>query len=178
MIKKKIAWLASLLLVVAPLFSGCGIFNPPLRDSQGYYIAHFNCCGPVAIEKAINKYYRDQGIVFVKNPAPREEVSKRIQDDGQVFKSFLAIFERSSVCATWSWEMESVVKKYGFKLISVNDFEKLDPSKDIAFVLVRGKFISDQWHWMCYPVDKNITTYFGEDTKIDKIYLLKKASDD
>ena len=103
MIKKKIAWLASLLLVVAPLFSGCGIFNPPLRDSQGYYIAHFNCCGPVAVEAAINYYYQKQGIVFLKNPAPRKEISKLIQDDGMYFKKFLSFFVRQAVCSTWSW---------------------------------------------------------------------------
>jgi len=70
--------------------------------------------------------------------------------------------------------MKAVVKKYGFELITVNDFEKLDPSKDIALVLVYGRFLSRQWHWMCYPVDENVKTYFGPDTKIDKIYLLQK----
>jgi hypothetical protein len=172
--KKKLIWILSLLLVAAPLFSGCGIFHPPLKDSDGYYSRHFNCCGPVAIEAAINHYYHKQGIVFYTNPAPRNQISKRMQDDGIALKRFLSFFDRGAVCATWSWEMEKAVGKYGFKLVDVDEFEKLDPSKDIAFILVRGKFISQDWHWMCYPVDKDIKNYFGSKTKIDKILLLKK----
>ena len=54
------------------------------------------------------------------------------------------------------------------------DFKKLDPSKDIALVLIYGRFFSSEWHWVCYPIDKNISTFFGPDTNIDKVYLLKK----
>lgn len=178
MIKKKIAWLISLVFVLAPFFSGCGIFHPPSVDKDGYYTDHFYSCGPRAIEKAINEYYRKQGIVFAKNPAPNEEVSKLMQDEGQALKRLLSLFNKEVVQVTWSWEMKSAAKKFGFELINVKDFEKLDPSKDIALVLVYGKFISSQWHWTCYPVDKNITTHFGEDTKIDEIYLFKKTTTD
>ena len=171
---KKLLWLISLLFVLAPLFSGCGIFHPPQRDHSGYYIKHFTCCGPTAMEVAINEYYRKQGIVFAKNPAPRKEISKKIQDEGQLFKGFLSLFDNEAVCATWSWELKKVAKKYGFELINVKDFKKLNPDKDIALVLVYGKFLSSEWHWMCYPVDKNIKDFFGSDTKIDKILLLKK----
>ena len=173
-ITKGVVYFLSLLLIVSPLFSGCGVFNPPARNKDGYYIRHLTCCGPTAIEAAINEHYTKQGIVFAKNPAPRGEVSKKIQDDGQIFKGFLALFDREAVCVTWSWELKSVVKKYGFSLVTVEDFESLDPSKDVALVLVRGKFISKQWHWMCFPVEKNITNFFGENTKIDTILLLKK----
>ena len=48
--------------------------------------------------------------------------------------------------------------------------------KDIAFILVRGKFVSKEWHWMCYPVDKDIKTFFGPNTVIDKVLLLRKAN--
>jgi hypothetical protein len=174
--KKKISWVFAIAFLLGPFFSGCGIFHPAIKDSDGYYTAHFNCCGPISIEKAINRYYHNQGIVFVRNPAPRKEVSKIIQDNGQAFKSFLALLDRDAVCSTWSWEIKAAVKKYGFTLVNADDFEKLDPSKDIAFVLVRGKFLSKAWHWMCYPVDTNIKTFFGSDTKIDKILLLKKIN--
>ncbi len=60
------------------------------------------------------------------------------------------------------------------KVAVILGVEKLEPNKDIALVLVYGKFISSEWHWMCYPVDDNINTFFGSNTKIDKIYLLKK----
>jgi hypothetical protein len=155
-------------------FSGCGILNPAVKDGNGYHVAHLSSCGPTAMEEAINEYYRRQGVIFTKWPAPREEISKGIQDDGQLFKKALSLFDKEVVCVTWSWEMKSAAKKYGFELVSVKDFEKLDPAKDIALVLVYGKFFSSQWHWMCYPVNENIEDFFGSKTKIDKIYLLKK----
>ena len=85
------------------------------------------------------------------------------------------MFDKEIVCVTWSWEMKKAVEKYGFELITIDDFKKLNPEKDIAFVLVRGKFFSRQWHWMCYPIEENITKFFGENTKIDRIYLLKRV---
>jgi len=172
--KKKLAWLAAIFFLVGPLFSGCGVFHPPAKDKDGYFIKHFTCCGPTSIEAAINEYYRKQGVVFARNPAPRKEISKHIQDDSRLLKGFLSLIDRRIVCATWSWEMKSAVKKYGFELVSIDDLEKLEPNKDIALVLVYGKFISSEWHWMCYPVDNNINTFFSSNTKIDKIYLLKK----
>jgi hypothetical protein len=170
---KFISWAISLLVVITSL-AGCGIFNPPIKDRNGYYISHFESCGPIAMEAAINEYYRRQGIAFAKNPAPRKKISEKIQDDGQFFKGLSSLFDNRTVSITWSWEMKSVAKKYGFKLVSVDDLTKLDPLKDIAFILVRGKFFSSEWHWMCYPVDYNIINFFGSGTKIDKIYLLKK----
>ena len=173
--KKKLSWMMSLLFVLGPFFSGCGIFRPPSKDGDGYFTAHFDCCGPAAIENAINEYYRRQGVVFTRNPAPRKEISKQIQDNGMLLKKFMALFDNRVVCATWSWEIREVVKKHGFKIINVKKFKDLDPSTDIAFVLVRGKFFSRQWHWMCYPIEENITKFFGENTKIDRIYLLKRV---
>ena len=156
------------------LFSGCGILNPAAKDKNGYYVRHFDSCGPKAMEEAINEYYRQQGVIFTKNPAPREEISKGIQDSGQLFKKILSLLDREIVCVTWSWEMKSAAKKYGFELVNIKDFKKLDHTKDVALILVHGKFFSSQWHWMCYPINDNIEHFFGPDTKIDKIYLLKK----
>ena len=165
----------SLAIVLGPLFSGCGILHPPSRDGNGYYTAHFNCCGPTAIEAAINKYYSNHGIIICEKPYPsKKQISKQIQDDGMLLKKFLALFDNRIVCSTWSWEIREVVKKYGFELINIEKFENLNPSTDIAFVLVRGKFFSKEWHWMCYPVDEDIETFFGSETKIDKILLLRK----
>ena len=69
---------------------------------------------------------------------------------------------------------KNAAKKYGFELVNIKDFKKLDHTKDVALILVHGKFFSSQWHWMCYPINGNIEHFFGPDTKIDKIYLLKK----
>ena len=172
-IKKKFAWSLALAIFLWPLFSGCGVFDRPRVDSDGHYVKHFYCCGPIAIRKALTEYNKREGILN-KRYISSKEISKQIQEDGMMFKRFLSLLDKEFVCSTWSWEMKNAVKKYGFELVSVNNFKKLDPSKDIAFVLVRGKFLSKDWHWMCYPVDKGVETYFGTDTKIDLIYLLKK----
>ena len=165
----------SLLFVLGPLFSGCGIFYPPTRDGDGYYTKHFYCCGPTAVRAALGEYHARNGIVNVR-AITTEEISKQIQDNGKYFRKFLSFFNRDVVCVTWTWEMKAVMKKWGFELINIDDFEKLDPKKDIAFILVRGRFFSSEWHWMCYPVDNKVKTWFGSGTKIDKILLLKKIN--
>ena len=90
-VTKKISWIASLLFVLGPLFSGCGTFYPPLKDNDGYYTKHFYCCGPTAIAAAISEYNRRNGIVNVV-AITSEQISKQIQDDGTLFKSFLISF--------------------------------------------------------------------------------------
>tara|TARA_Y100001938_G_C8069300_1_gene422151 strand:+ start:256 stop:786 length:531 start_codon:yes stop_codon:yes gene_type:complete len=170
---KFISWFVSILIVVIPTI-GCGVFNPPQKDKDGYYIDHFYSCGPKAMELAINEYYKREGIKSSKSSVDRKKISKSIQRDGQALKTLLSFFDKETVCITWSWEMKNAANKYGFELIGVKDFEELDPSKDVALVLVYGKLLSSKWHWMCYPVDRNILNYFGPNTKVDKIYILKK----
>ena len=169
--KKKMAWFFSLSFAILPLLLGCSIFDSVARDNDGYYIKHLKSCGPEAIEKALIEYYKRKGIAYCVRA---DQISRQIQDKEQFLKKLLILFDNKTVRVTWSWEIKKILKKYGFKLINVNNFEKLDPKKDIAFVLVRGKFFSREWHWMCYPVEKNIRTFYGPDTKINAIYLLKR----
>ena len=48
-----------------------------------------------------------------------------------------------------------------------------DKEKDIAIVLIRGKFFTEQYHWVVYPID-NVKSFWGKNTVIDSIYLIKK----
>ena len=44
---------------------------------------------------------------------------------------------------------------------------------DVALILVKKKY-SISYHWMCYPVDLNIFTFYGRgSTVITDIYLIK-----
>ena len=63
-------------------------------------------------------------------------------------------------------------KKYGYEIVSLKEFNKLNPKAEVALVLVNSKL--NNYHWLCFPVDKNIKEYFGPRTKVSKIYLLKK----
>ena len=170
-------YLLSLILCVAPLLlSGCGGFkNQYQKNSEGFYEKHYNCCGPIAIEKAINEFYRKEGVVFARNPAPRKEVSQAIQKSGMSIKEALCYFDPEAICITWPSEIIHVTKKYGFELIRLESLEELDPKKDIAIVLVHGKFFSKQYHWVVFPLH-DVQYYYGKDTVIDAIYLLKKPS--
>tara|TARA_Y100000310_G_scaffold337941_1_gene426285 strand:- start:1135 stop:1494 length:360 start_codon:yes stop_codon:yes gene_type:complete len=102
----------------------------------------------------------------------REGVSKFIQSKGLIEKEFLALFNKDAVRITWPSEIEETVNQYGFDLISVNDLDLLNPEKDIAIVLIHGKFFSEQYHWVVYPIN-DVKNFYGKKTVIDKIYLLK-----
>tara|TARA_Y100000310_G_scaffold295294_1_gene326477 strand:+ start:2668 stop:2910 length:243 start_codon:yes stop_codon:yes gene_type:complete len=74
---------------------------------------------------------------------------------------------------TFPTELKSILKKHGFRIVNVSDLEELNENEDTALVLVKRKN-NLNYHWMCFPVDKNIKTFFGKDTIIKEIYLIKK----
>ena len=59
---------------------------------------------------------------------------------------------------------------------SDRDIDDLDPKKDIAIVLLFVNILKGESHWAAYPYNKNIKNWFGPDTSISKIYLLKKIN--
>ena len=65
-----------------------------------------------------------------------------------------------------------ISKKKAFQILS-KKIDELDKKKDIAIVLIHGKFFTQQYHWVVYPIDK-VKTFWGKDTVIDLIYLIKK----
>ena len=157
------------------LFAGCvSLITPLEKNSEGYYSGHYKGCGPKALAKAFAEYNSRRGIVNVRAITP-EEISKRIQDDGNFVRELFAICDEDAVWLTLPREMKKVAKEYGYELISAKEFETLDFEKDVAIILVRGKFFSKEYHWACYPVDIDIIrSCYGENTKIVNIYLMKK----
>jgi len=159
------------LFASAALMTGCSALNQSPKEN-GYYLSHLNSCGPVAVEKAINGYYHKRGIVFAKNPAPRDEVSRRIQDNGNGWRDFMGLFHENASQVTCPHEVVEVCKQYGFKVVSTGDFYKLDSEKDIALILLYSNLL--EWHWVCFPIDKNIPNWYGDSTKIVKVFILEK----
>ena len=43
----------------------------------------------------------------------------------------------------------------------------------IALVLIKKKGTLN-YHWMCFPADKNILSFFGKDTVVKEIYSITK----
>jgi hypothetical protein len=159
--------------VVPLLLSGCGVFkNQYQKNSKGFYERHYYACGPIALEKAINEFYKREGVVFAKNPAPRKEISQQIQKRGMKLKGLLTFFDPEAIAITWTSEIRYIIEKYGFELVKLNDIEKLDATVDIAIVLVHGEYFTKQYHWLVFPVD-DIKNYYGDKTIIDLVYLLK-----
>ena len=145
------------------MFIGCSTFDRHDTNSEGYYEEHFYSCGPKALEKALKQF--DQNI-------DREEISKFIQNNPRPLIELLSFFNKDSVEITWPCDVKRVAKKYGYEIVSLKEFNKLNPKADVALVLVNSKL--NNYHWLCFPVDKNIKEYFGPRTKVSKIYLLKK----
>ena len=150
---------------------GCGIISPYKKNSEGFYEKHYNCCGPVALEAALNAYAIKHGTLH-KRAWNRKELSQEIQSNGITGKKFLAFFDKDAICITWPSEIKKVVNKKGYELITVDDIDSLDPQKDIAIVLIHGKFFSQEYHWVVYPLD-DVKDFYGKKTVIDTIYLLK-----
>ena len=160
-VKNILAYCTTILLVLAV---GCGIFNRP-RTENGYYVSHYYACGPEAVATALEQFRK------YKKRVSRIEISQDIQDSGNTWRLLASIINKRGVQITCPSEIVNVCRKYGFTVIPVERFDILDPARDVALVLVR-KGISD-WHWLCFPADSFITDFYGDDTVISAIYLLK-----
>ena len=149
---------------------GCGLFDRYPKNNQGYYERHYICCGPIALEMAFQELYRKNGI-YPFRAITRKEISQHMQSDGMPFKEILALFNKEAICITWPKEIKQSASKYGFEPINIKEFSQLDPMKDVAIILVHSNL--SNFHWLCFPIHKNIKEWYGKGTKIDKIYLLK-----
>ena len=170
---KYFVYFLSLIFLIGPLI-GCGLFDRYHKNEQGYYEEHYSCCGPVALEKALNLFFarpHDGVIICFKKPFDRKELSQLIQKNGIPYKEALALFNKEALCITWPSEIKGTLKEYNVSVVELKSLDELDAEKDVAIVLVYTDLYD--FHWLCFPFHKNIKNWHGEDTKIDKIYLLK-----
>jgi len=165
--KKKLAWLTALLILFVPLL-GCSFLTGLEKNPEGYYERHYHACGPIALEKAFLEYHRREGIAYCVR---RDLLSKQIQDSGMIGKELLSLFDNEAIQITWPHEIKTIIKEHGFEAVSIKDISELDPLKHIALVLVSTKLTN--YHWLVFPID-DPEDYYGEDTKVHKIFLLKK----
>lgn len=148
---------------------GCSLMHPDslARDNQGYFKKHYYSCGPQALAKAITEIDSYKAVT---------QVSKDIQETGNGFRFILSLFHHEAISITFPSEVKDVCEQYGYEVIEINDFDGLDPEKDVAIVLVWGKVLKHEAHWLCFPVDKDIKSFFGEGTTISKIFIIKKKN--
>ena len=153
---------------------GCGIFDPPHRNSSGYYTVHFRSCGPLSIERALQSYFAKQGI-HNKRHITSKEISEDIQKNSRPFpfngRECLVIFNKTAAQITWPSELIKACQTHGVNLKRVNK-EYFNQNQDSVYIiLVHKKRTLNNYHWLAHP--HTPVNYFGDQTVIDRIYLLE-----
>ncbi len=128
---------------------------------------HVQSCGPEAIQKAFlnfNIFIKLEDLSYVMQSAP---------SCANLLRDTLAVLDAEARKITFPSEIKSILKKNGFTITSVKNLEELDKNQDTAIILVKQKG-AIHYHWACFPIDKDIETFFGKDTVVKEIYLIKK----
>lgn len=166
-IKKKLLVGFLWILAFSFLNTGCIAFHPDQakRDSDGHYIRHYSSCGPIAIKKSLR--YFD-----VRSSAAK--ISKKIQSSGNLSRTAMMFAHYKLIQVTFPCEVKQYYESNGYEVTEIDDINKLK-NNDIAIVLVRGNILNDEsYHWLCYPSDTRIVDFYGENTKILRIYVITK----
>ena len=157
--------------VITFSFSGCGVFYSLNEEPEWSRMErklnrdpfHVNSCGPTALNDAFSHL----GIKVTNL-----EISEQIQKDGSILRDVMSAFTKEARRITFPSEIKSQLKEKGFEFIRLNSFSELKP-EDTALILIHKKGTLSLYHWICFPVEKNILSFFGEDTVVDIVYLIK-----
>ena len=127
---------------------------------------HVYSCGPEAIQKAFGRFGIYMSLSAISH------IMQSGKSCSNLVRDLMSVFERDARKITFPYELKEILKKNGFTIVNIKGLEDLDIHKDTALVLIKrnGEL---NYHWMCFPVDKNIKTFFGKHTIIKEIYLIK-----
>ncbi len=141
------------LINIISFSSGCGALHALTQNTVKYNLKHENSCAPRAIQKALWE---------VGGDSDRLEISREIKSGNNLVRPNI----------TMPSEVRAYFKSNGFYIKKIKNFQDLKEG-DVALVLIKEKN-SIIYHWMCYPIDYNITGYFGDRTIVKDIYIIKK----
>ena len=146
--------------------TGCVFMHKEhLKTQDGYLVEHLKSCGPKALQKVSTSLKDDR----------LKSAGEKIQDTGNLSRIFLSMFNYRAIEITFTYEIKNLLEDLGYKVFKAENIESLKEG-DVALVLVRGNFFSKEWHWLCYPVDKeSINSFFGKNTKTHLIFIIKKV---
>ena len=160
--------------LLALVFSGCGILksaNDPawVKEQRALNLDpyHVQSCGPEAMQKAFSNFG-----IFIE----LESLSHTLQSSptcSNLLRGVLSAFNKQARQITFPAEIKKILKKNGFSIVSIKNLKDLNKNQDTAIVLIRKKNTLT-YHWTCFPNDKYIESFFGKDTLIEEIYLIKK----
>jgi len=150
------------------MLSGCGILQSLKETPANRYLykinkdpIHVNSCGPKALYKALKKLNHHITI---------KEISYNIQEGGDIARTLLALFDTEARSITWPSEIKAFLKEHGYILTEVKNIDSLHP-KSVAIILVKKAGGLD-YHWMCFPVDAHIKTFYGSKTIVKMVLLI------
>jgi hypothetical protein len=133
---------------------------------------HALSCGPEALDDAFEILEKKYNVRFHLS---KEKISEIIRQDskcGGLLRDFFSAFAYEAQSITWPSEIRTTLKKHGFRIEEVRSFKNLDPDQ-VAIILIHKKGTLN-YHWTCYPVQRDILNFFGGKTIIKKIYIIKK----
>jgi len=154
----------TILFLIIIISSGCIAFHPEyaIKDQHGFYIKHFEACGPRALEKALNNLGENVN---------RRTISKQIQLHGNLSRTSISLIHYEGILITWPGEVKKILTRYGYKIIKLKSLSDLKDG-DTAIVLIKGKTLKYEFHWSCYPLDKDLNNFYPNGTTILKIYKI------
>lgn len=163
-----------LFCILSLFFIGCGLvkqygepsyYRALKKDNRDYL--HLNSCGPEALQKALAKLETETNTEILSQSI------QKIFKCNNLVRDFLSVFINDARGITFPEEIIHILELHGFKVVKVDKLEFLNVLTDVAIVLVK-KENALEYHWMCFPIDKNISTFFGNETIIKEIYLITK----
>lgn len=164
----------ALIFTLALLSVGCGALKSSRHSSEQNGYQHITSCGPDAIRDALSEY-REQAGIRTKRLETRKEISEEIRSKNKcstITRDVMSLFVYEGKRITFPCEIRKYFTDRGFVIETVKDLSKLKQGDTaIALILQRGTF---NYHWITYPTSKNIIKFFGKDTILKTIYLLKR----
>jgi len=152
------------LINIMSFSTGCGVLHALTQNTVKYNLKHENSCAPRAIQKALWEVGGDSN---------RLQISKKIKSGNNLVRPIASLFVPQGRNITMPSEVKAYFDSGGFYIKKIKNFQDLKEG-DVALVLVKQKN-TIYYHWMCYPVDYNITGYFGDKTIVKDIYIIKKT---
>lgn len=153
-------------------FVGCGILKSISTSTlhcdkrvKALDPFHIHSCGPVALEKAM-RYSNHNSL------ASRANYSYYLQSKDFFVRDCISVFDERARSITFPGEIRMILNKEKIDFRTLENLGEIQ-GDDVALVLIKKDW-SLTYHWMCHPVDKDISIYFGKgETTILEIYAFK-----
>ena len=144
------------------ILTGCSVFQK--KESH-----HYDSCGPDALYYALSRL----GI-----HSSEVEISREILNDSKCYsllRDFLSMFDREAKEITFPAEIRNYLKSKKIK-ITYTSLEKLESlSTDRTAIVLLSKKGTLTYHWTCWPIMKNLSSFYGEgSTLVHQIILLER----